>query len=93
MENTNKCTVVGTITDMNFSHETHGEKIYKITVAIQRLSGTYDYIQVTVSERATHFTECKVGEKVKISGSFRSHLSIVSAKTYKSSLLLFFSST
>ena len=69
----NQVTVVGTIaSDFKFSHETYGEKFYLVDVETTRLSGTVDMIPVMVSDRMMNIESSDIGEKIRVSGQFRS---------------------
>lgn len=69
----NQVTVVGTIaSDFRFSHETYGEKFYLVDVETPRLSGTVDMIPVMVSDRMMNIESSNIGEKIRVSGQFRS---------------------
>lgn len=77
MDNTtlnNQATVIGTIEDeFTLNHEIYAEKFYTFTLKIPRLSGTYDNIRVMISERLIMDRGYCVGDKVEISGQFRSY--------------------
>ena len=48
----NYLTLVGKVTgEKTFSHEIYGEKFYRFTLSIPRLSGNADIIPITISER------------------------------------------
>lgn len=64
--------ICGTVEDEAvFSHEIYGEKFYIFTLKIPRLSEAADYIKVMLSERLDF--EVIKGEKVEITGQFRSY--------------------
>lgn len=70
----NQAVIIGTIEDdFVFNHEIYAEKFYTCTVKIPRLSGTYDDIRVMVSERLIMDSSFKIGDKVEITGQFRSY--------------------
>ena len=72
--NNNYATVVGDIeSDFSYSHESYGECFYSFTVKIPRLSDCSDIITVTVSERMLCDENFNTGEKIKITGQFRSY--------------------
>lgn len=77
MDNTasnNQAIIIGTIEDeFQLNHEIYAEKFYTCTVKIPRLSGTYDDIRVMVSERLIMDADFKVGDKVEVTGQFRSY--------------------
>ncbi|MCD8391056.1 MAG: single-stranded DNA-binding protein [Firmicutes bacterium] len=70
----NKEEITGTIeSDFVFNHEIYGEKFYTFKVDIPRLSGTSDSIRVMISERLLMNGGYAVGDKVDITGQFRSY--------------------
>lgn len=70
----NQAQVTGIITDdFTFNHEIYAEKFYTFTLNIPRLSGTDDSIRIMISERLLAGEDFKVGDKVDISGQFRSY--------------------
>ena len=70
----NQAVIIGTIEDdFVFNHEIYAEKFYTCTVKIPRLSGTFDDIRVMVSERLIMDSSFKIGDKVEITGQFRSY--------------------
>lgn len=77
MDNTtsnNQAVIIGTIEDeFQLNHEIYAEKFYTCTVKIPRLSGTFDDIRVMVSERLIMGSDFKVGDKVEVTGQFRSY--------------------
>ncbi len=78
MDNTNnQAVVIGSIeSDFEFNHEIYGEKFYTFSVQIPRLSGAADSVRIMVSERLVMDGEYKIGDKIEISGQFRSYNSI-----------------
>ncbi len=75
MDNTNnQAVVIGSIeSDFELNHEIYGEKFYTFSVQIPRLSGAADSVRIMVSERLIMEGEYKIGDKVEISGQFRSY--------------------
>lgn len=70
----NQAVIIGTIEDdFIFNHEIYAEKFYTFTVEIPRLSGTFDSIRIMISERLIMDREYKIGDRVEISGQFRSY--------------------
>lgn len=59
--------------ELEFSHEVYGEGFYKFILRVQRLSETYDYIPVTISERLLKDMDMTVGKDVAVMGQFRSY--------------------
>ena len=73
MEN-NCAFITGSIEEeFEFSHRIYGEDFYITTVKVPRLSGTFDYIKIMVSERLIADCNCSVGDTVEIEGQFRSY--------------------
>ena len=69
----NQVTIAGTIaSDFRFSHEVYGEKFYVANVAVVRLSGTSDYIPITMPEHACEVNGLHVGQRVVVVGQLRS---------------------
>lgn len=74
MENNNIVKIAGTVaSDFEFSHDMFGEKFFNVLVDVERFSDSVDRIVVCVSERLVDLNENCIGEKVVISGQFRSH--------------------
>lgn len=70
----NQALIIGTIEDeFKLNHEIYAEKFYTFTLKIPRLSGTYDNIRVMISERLIMDRGYSIGDKVEISGQFRSY--------------------
>lgn len=69
----NQAVISGTIiSNPEYSHEVYGEKFYMVDVQAQRLSGAYDFIPVTVSERMINVKELYIGRHIAVYGQFRS---------------------
>ena len=67
----NTVTLSGFIeSDMVFSHEIFGEKFYTTSLAVGRLSDTYDHIPLMISDRLSIPVK---GEFYQIKGEFRSY--------------------
>ena len=76
----NKVTMIGTITEYEYSHETCGEKFYSAFIKTERRSGTADVILMIFSE---HFLKkITIGETCKVQGEIRS-------KNYEGKCLIF----
>ncbi len=75
MDNTNnQATVIGTIEDdFKLNHEIYAEKFYTFTINIPRLSGACDNVRIMISERLIMDNDYNVGDKVEITGQFRSY--------------------
>ena len=56
-----------------FSHEVYGERFYVVDVLDRRMSGVYDAIPVTVSERLVDVSQNYDGQYICVSGQFRSY--------------------
>ena len=70
----NYLTLVGKVTgEKKFSHEIYGEKFYRFSLSIARLSGNADIIPITISERLITDETLKEGKKLLIKGQFRSY--------------------
>lgn len=70
----NYLTLVGKVTgEKEFSHEIYGEKFYRFSLSIARLSGNADIIPITISERLITDETLKEGKKLLIKGQFRSY--------------------
>ncbi len=70
----NQAVIIGTIEgEFTLNHEIYAEKFYTFTVKIPRLSGAFDSIRVMVSERLIMDSEYHDGDKVEITGQFRSY--------------------
>ena len=73
-EQNNIARVIGRITTQpKKSHEIEGEKFYEMTLEVKRLSDTYDYIPVTVSERILDGRTICEGDTIAVEGEFRSY--------------------
>lgn len=74
MNENNKATVTGEIVgSFIFSHEIYGEGFYMIDLLVPRLSESADLIPLMVSERLIDVKQNYEGEKVRVSGQFRSY--------------------
>lgn len=72
--NNNYAAVVGKLeSEFSYSHESYGECFYSFLIKIPRLSESADIINVTVSERILCDEEYNIGDKIKITGQFRSY--------------------
>ena len=73
MEN-NQVVIMGTIvSEFKYSHEIFGEGFYMVDVEVQRLSDSCDIIPLMVSERLMDMEQDYRGEKVMVTGQFRSY--------------------
>ena len=71
--NKNEAVVVGrVIEDLEYSHETHGEKFYSFKISTTRMSGKEDIVPVVVSERILDTSIKYEGKLLGIRGQFRS---------------------
>ena len=62
-----------TVSDFSYSHVAHGEGFFVVEVAVNRLSNYADYIPLMVSERLIDTTQSYIGEKIHVTGQFRSY--------------------
>ena len=70
----NQVSIVGEITsDFTFSHEVYGEGFYMVEVSVNRLSNFADIIPLMVSERLIDVRESYIGQKIYVTGQFRSY--------------------
>lgn len=70
----NEARLVGKVySNLEYSHEVHGESFYKMKVKSERISENSDEIIVTVSERLIADMDLDVGTTVEILGQFRSY--------------------
>ena len=70
----NQVSIVGEIvSDFQYSHEVYGEGFYVVEVAVNRLSNYADYIPLMISERLIDTTQRYIGEKIHVTGQFRSY--------------------
>lgn len=70
----NQVTMLGEIvSDFTFSHEVYGEGFYMVEIAVNRLSNFVDYIPLMVSERLIDTKQNYIGQKIYVTGQFRSY--------------------
>ena len=70
----NQVTMMGEIVSpFLFSHEVFGEGFYMVEVAVSRLSNFSDYIPLMISERLIDTSQSYIGQKVYVTGQFRSY--------------------
>ena len=73
MNGNNQVTLTGCVaSEMTFSHECHGEHFYKFTLAVERESGTKDFLPIIVSENILKNVSNYENEIVCVIGQFRS---------------------
>lgn len=73
MEQNNSIMLVGEIiAKPEYSHETFKEKFYTVNIAVKRLSGDLDILEVMLSEKIVDIESLKIGDKYYIEGSIRS---------------------
>ena len=73
-QNNNYAEVAGIISaPPEYSHEVLGEKFYKITLSIQRISGNVDNLNLLISERIMNADKMKLDMNVMVHGQFRSY--------------------
>ena len=68
-------------TEPVFSHEVMGEGFYDFTLDVQRLSGQYDKIPLTISERLMGDMTLGIGEKIGVYGQLRSYNKVVGERS------------
>ncbi|MBQ8189001.1 MAG: single-stranded DNA-binding protein [Lachnospiraceae bacterium] len=74
MNENNKVTVMGeVVSEFTFSHEIYGEGFYLVDILVPRLSDSADQIPLMVSERLLDVKQDYRGEKIKVTGQFRSY--------------------
>lgn len=70
----NQVTVMGEIIgEFSYSHEIFGEGFFMVNVKVKRLSDSYDYIPVMVSERLLDVNANYEGAYICVNGQFRSY--------------------
>ncbi|MGN0342062.1 MAG: single-stranded DNA-binding protein [Roseburia sp.] len=70
----NQVSIVGEIiTEFRYSHEVYGEGFYMVDVSVNRLSNFADYIPLMISERLIDTSKSYIGQKIHVSGQFRSY--------------------
>lgn len=70
----NQVTIVGEIcSEFQYNHEVFGEKFYRVSVKVDRLSNNSDILPIIISERLTDLDDLAVGTYVMINGQFRSY--------------------
>lgn len=80
MEN-NKVFLKGEVASIpTFSHEVYGEGFYDLVLKVERLSKTYDFIPITVSERLLN-DNFSMGKVLSLRGQFRSYNKLVDNKS------------
>ena len=73
-EQNNVARVIGRVAvDPIKSHEIEGEGFYELILEVKRLSETYDYIPVTISERTLNGYSIEKGDNIAVLGEFRSY--------------------
>ncbi|AUS95840.1 single-stranded DNA-binding protein [Clostridium thermosuccinogenes] len=86
----NMVTISGKIvSNAEFSHEVYGEGFYCFMLEVPRLSDSYDYIPVTVSERLVNKDELSIGKNIEVEGQFRSYNSFNNTQGNKLILTVF----
>ena len=70
----NQVVIMGEIiSKFTFSHEIYGEGFYLVDVLVPRLSEASDVIPLMVSERLLDVEQDYIGQKISVSGQFRSY--------------------
>ncbi len=93
MENTvNQITLRGELEQLPiFSHENHGKKFYRFTLAVPRLSGNVDTLPVIAEEQVLCSMDLSGGEMLTVTGQIRSHNNYT--ETARRLLIFLFAST
>lgn len=69
----NQVKLVGEVSKTaEFSHEVYGEGFYMISVKAARISRSADEIPLMVSERMCNVAELHIGQRLEVTGQFRS---------------------
>lgn len=70
----NRVAVVGNVVSgFTYSHESHSEKFYSCTLAIERTSGTKDYLPIIVSEKLIDIKSTYENDNICVIGQIRSY--------------------
>ncbi len=70
----NKVFLQGEIeTEPQFNHKAFDEEFYMFNLKVARLSGQYDILPISISSHLTGFADLKKGDKIALTGQFRSH--------------------
>lgn len=70
----NMVTISGRVgSKMKFSHEVYGEGFYYFMLEVPRLSESFDFIPVTISERLVDKDKLEIGKFIEVEGQFRSY--------------------
>ena len=73
-DDTNIVNLTGELEDnLEFSHEIFGEKFYTTKIKINRLSESYDFLPITISERLLEEVDLNENKLVKVTGQLRSY--------------------
>lgn len=72
IENNNVELVGEIVSDFSFSHESFGEAFYFVDVAVKRLSETFDYLPLLISEHLIDVNSDCIGKTIHVNGQFRS---------------------
>lgn len=61
------------VSEFDFSHEIFGEKFYVALLKSERISDANDVIPITISEKFIDAEKLWLGQRVRVSGQFRSY--------------------
>ncbi len=76
--NNNKVYLSGTLASLPvFSHEIYGESFFEMNLNVSRLSHQLDVIPITISERLFGDLNFHVGQRIAVTGQFRSYNKMV----------------
>lgn len=90
VQKNNRVKITGIVqTELEHSHDVKGERFYKTSVGVKRLSGEIDSIVVLVSEDIACPENSYVGQAVCVRGSYRSFNKPVSENKSKLELFVF----
>ena len=64
--------------ELSYHHEVYGETFYQFFLKVPRLSDSYDILPVTISERLLTDNQIAAGQKIQITGQFRSYNNYIS---------------
>lgn len=71
---TNTITLRGSLLELpKYSHTNHGQKFYRFTLEVPRLSGTVDQLPVVAEESLILQLDPSAGEMLTVTGQVRSH--------------------
>lgn len=69
------------LSELKYSHELYGEGFYEFMLGVGRLSGQTDVLPITVSERLLDNVKIHIGEKIALTGQFRSYNKLIDERS------------